>query len=771
MKNQVFRIICKWLLAVFATASLAAQTAPTKSTASGQTKSAEEETIFLSPFEVTMTQEKGYNLGNSGNALKTDEKIMDIPQTVSVITRDMIDDLGSGNLSDVLNYAGVGTVFQGDTAMVRGTRADTMMTDGSGDGQAQGPTFDTSMTDSITVVKGPAAVLYGLQASQAGMIQKNTRIPMFKQGGMLRFTTDEYGLMRGELDSTGPLKSSGQYQFAYRLDLTHQDGKGYFKNSDNDRDVAFLAFTMRRPETTFRINSSYQVTKMIPHRNTFLAPDGTPYIGAGRTEDYQPPGMRVRRIDQNLRFQFMHRMFDEWNLQIRGSYNRNSYSQGVMLGNLVDFQNREARFAARWNRLGQKIYGADLNVLGKYMLLNRKAESYLGSNIYETNTNPSYFPGDPFFGTDNAARGVGRAVSATVLAVPMDSPMTELIKVRQEADYYPVLPKPASVTTPVTRGSRSVNQQVNFFYQQKMEVIPNRLTLTASAAQFIQFSDSENIYFPSVPTSQTIAAASAIVRQNKMIHRVGAVFNVTKEIVFYALESTTIVVQSSRLYDGTLTPPRDGKMKEAGIKTDLFNGKISASLAVFDNSLTNVAVSTGLTSPITNLTYVVLIGKQITRGTDGSVLYRPLKNWQISFNWDRHTVTDGYGNGRIPNTNTGSWGFFTRYDFTNDLLRKFAVGGGANRFYGRWINANNNYVFADGTRPATNGSPGALQVMRLKDGTMSTLFIDYKASKRLIFKLTVNNLLDELFAVGAQHAFCIDPSLPRNYQLSVAYKL
>lgn len=715
----------------------------------------------MSPFEVIMTQEKGYSLGNSGNALKTDEKIMEIPQSISVITRDMIDDLGSGNLSDVLNYSGVGNVFQGDTAVVRGTRVN-MLTDGSGDGQAQGATFDSVMTDSITVARGPTAVLYGLQTSLGGMIQKNTRTPQHKQAGSVTITADEFGLLRGELDITGPIAAVGQTKFAYRVDAAHQDGKSFFKRSDNDRDVAYVAFEMRRPETTVRINGSYQVTKMIPHRNIFLTPDGLPYAGAGREEDYQAPNMRVKRVDQNIRAQALQRLFPGWDLQLRGTFNRNSYSQGVMLGNLVDWQNKEARFSARWNRLGQRIYVGDLAVIGKYTIFGLKADSFFGGVLNETTTYPNFFPGDTTFGTSNAARGVGRAVSASVLAVPMDNPSMEKIVIRQEADYYPIL------TT--ARGTRTLTQQTNAFYQQKLEVIPNRLTLTGSLSQVHQYVEGENV---TVPVATTVTATS-VTRQSRLLHRVGAVFNVTKDIALYAIESTTISVQTSRLIDGAITPPSDGTLQEVGVKTDLLGGRVSTTLGIFDNRQTNIAVSSGLVSPITNVAYVTLIGKQVTRGGDISTTIRALPNWQFILGYDRHNVTDQYGNGKLPNTNRGSWNFYTRYDFKIEALKQFSIGGGANRFFDRYASggtvASPNFRLPDGSALPTNGSPGAVPIIKVKDGTMSSAFIDYRATKQLSFKLTCNNLFDQFFAVGYQHAFCIDPSLPRNFQLSAYYK-
>lgn len=706
-----------------------------------------------------MTQDKGYQTGNSANALKTDEKIMEIPQSITVLTRSMIEDLGSGNLSDVLNYAGVGNVFQGDTAVVRGQRVN-MLTDGSGDGQQQGPTFDSSMIDSITIVRGPAAVLYGLQSSLGGMIQKNTRIPLPKRGGTIIFQADEFGLMRGEVDFSTPLGQVGQSKFSMRTDLSYQDGKSFFKNSDNDRSVGYLALQMQRPETTIRVNGSYQTTKMIPHRNIFLSPDGTPYAGAGREQDYQPPGMKVERVDHNVRGQVLQRLFPGWDLQARGTFNRNSYSQGVMLGNLADFQNREARFTARWNRLAQKIYVGDLAVLGKYTLLGRKAESFLGGSMNDTTNKPSYFPGDPTFGIDNASRGVGRAQANNILAVSMDAPPIESIRIRQENAYYPILP-----TTAGNRGVRQSFVQHNLFYQQKIELVPNRLTLTASLSKFRQENTTENLTEPAPPT----LTATAVQRQNRLLHRVGLVYNLTNSIVLYAIESTTINVQTSRLIDGGITPPQDGKQREVGIKTDFANGKLSLTASLYDIRLTNVGVNPGGVSPITGASYVVLIGKTKNQGGDIVLSARPLPNWYLTLNYDQHFVHDQNDNGRLPNTNTGSAGMFTRWDFKQESLKKWAIGGGANRFFNRFTGGST-IRFADGSAPAGNGTAGSVAAIRLKDGTGATLFIDYKATKKLTLKLTVNNLFDEFYAVGAQHAFSIDPSLPRNLMFSAYYR-
>src|SRR2546421_9047132 len=94
--------------------SLLAQTAPAPPTSSTK----DDQPVQLAAFEVVMTQDKGYHSPYAGSALRTNEEIMKVPQSITVLTRDLIDDIASTDLSDMLNYIGVGNFQQGDSAYV-----------------------------------------------------------------------------------------------------------------------------------------------------------------------------------------------------------------------------------------------------------------------------------------------------------------------------------------------------------------------------------------------------------------------------------------------------------------------------------------------------------------------------------------------------------------------------------------------------------------------------------------------------------------------------
>ena len=113
-----------------------AQTAPSPVPATTK----KDEPVQLAAFEVVMTQDKGYHSPYSGSALRTNEEIMKVPQSITVLTRDLIDDIASVDLSDMLNYVGIGNFLQGDSAYVRGNNAP-INTDGAGDFTFDGTRF------------------------------------------------------------------------------------------------------------------------------------------------------------------------------------------------------------------------------------------------------------------------------------------------------------------------------------------------------------------------------------------------------------------------------------------------------------------------------------------------------------------------------------------------------------------------------------------------------------------------------------------------------
>jgi outer membrane receptor for ferric coprogen and ferric-rhodotorulic acid len=89
------------LAGLFSAAALAAQTAPTAPAAA----SAAADTILLNPFEVNTSKDTGYAAGSSLAGGRADTPLRLTPASISVMTREFMDDLNLTSLESASNWA------------------------------------------------------------------------------------------------------------------------------------------------------------------------------------------------------------------------------------------------------------------------------------------------------------------------------------------------------------------------------------------------------------------------------------------------------------------------------------------------------------------------------------------------------------------------------------------------------------------------------------------------------------------------------------------
>src|SRR5690606_12626252 len=112
-----------------------------------------EEAVVLSVFEVESTRDSGYRATNSVSGTRINLKLMDVPQTISVLTADFIQDLGAVDLDEALVYAsGVSTngFFSGQYS-IRGFSTGAPRRNGINFSTTNA--IDTSVIDRVEVVK------------------------------------------------------------------------------------------------------------------------------------------------------------------------------------------------------------------------------------------------------------------------------------------------------------------------------------------------------------------------------------------------------------------------------------------------------------------------------------------------------------------------------------------------------------------------------------------------------------------------------------------
>lgn len=170
----------------------------------------------------------GYKAEDTATATKTDTPLLDVPQTVTVITRARIDDQALRSMGDVLRYVPGTTVGQGegnrDQITLRGqnTTADFFL-----DGVRDDVQYFRSLynIERVEVLKGPFALIFG-RGGSGGIINRVQKTPT---ADALRISAtgsiNSFGSWDLAADVNAPISSNA----AFRLN-------GYYEDLDNHRD-------------------------------------------------------------------------------------------------------------------------------------------------------------------------------------------------------------------------------------------------------------------------------------------------------------------------------------------------------------------------------------------------------------------------------------------------------------------------------------------------------------------------------------------------------
>lgn len=175
--------------------------------------------------EVRVTGDRdAYNAGHSSVGAKTDAPLRDIPQTVNVVSRAVMDAQAATTLTDALRnvpgitlQAGEGGAI-GDNVNLRGFSARTdIYLDGARDrGQFKRDTFEL---ESIEVLKGPSSLFFG-RGSTGGVINQVTKVPTLRSAYDVTGSIGSDGYYRGAVDLNQPIDGHSAVRFnAFAQDI------------------------------------------------------------------------------------------------------------------------------------------------------------------------------------------------------------------------------------------------------------------------------------------------------------------------------------------------------------------------------------------------------------------------------------------------------------------------------------------------------------------------------------------------------------------------
>jgi len=728
LRTDVTQLKSKLILsALTLVVALSAQAQTTPSVASTNAKEENDEAIQLSVFRVTSSQDQGY-LATSATPFKTRQNMADIPQAITVVTRDAIDDIGEFDLAKVLTYVGGVPKFGGELFQLRGSNA--FSTYPVVDGMISRTVYmDNLFIDSIEIIRGPAALLYP-NSQLTGVINKTTRRPQAKPMSSITAKITDYGLYRVVGDSTGPIGKVGAGQLNYRVLAGYMGGDAYFTNTKEDRRMLHPSFQWDYEKTTIMMAYDYQKITRPSNPTGVLKPNGRIYIGGGRENSlFLPPGASETHEHNGFRGSVVHQYSRNWETRIGLDWNEMHRVGSVVLPTGgVNWDNRTISFFNRRNDLLLENASIALDTNGTYELAGMKHQSTLGLNITVQKATNLLWANDNFGGP-----GVRFNVR------PIDNP---------NINTLPVLPE-GSYVRPANPGSRVRSEFSNYYFQQNVEVIKDRLLLIGGYAKFKDETNNA--------TNITINSAT-LAKVNANLHRFGVVGQfLNKKLVLYAMTANTQLPPSPTaiLEDGTSVPGASGTGSEAGIKFSLFEGKVNATVSYFDLETIGLAVFGGVRPD--GRSFNILIGKTRAKGIDGEITLSVSKNLELITNFYSGTVKD-QNNNPVDDSYKSTIGFVGKYSFRDGPANGLSLGAGGYNTTGR-VTATGALTYVGKPAFITNDSDPIVK-----------LFANYNLNRNWSFKLELDNAFDGLSPLAINNAVLIETNIGRSFSLQGSYR-
>ena len=707
----------------------------------------------MSAFEVRTTQGQGYSPGNSASALKTSESLMNLPAQIIVLTSDMIRDINSGGASDVLSYAGLVPFYRGPAIMSRGNRVGNPYMDEVPQGTGIGVSDNTNV-DTYQVIKGPQQALYPL-ASLGGLVLQTSKKPLpGRSQTLLDFGMQQWGRATFTLDTNQPLASIGEARFTYRVAAKFQKGQGPLYNSKDDRFAIHPSIAFDWNNTNVTLQYGIVTFKYLPGGTGLLTPDGGVYVGLGHRQQYSPRGNDDRNQVGDIRLSWTQRLSPSWQVKSQVYFLKARRHGSTGFGTGVDWNKNTVTYAIRRNSGDNTSLDIQTDVSGKYSLAGLSQSSSFGFNLRDT-------AGESKFLIANSTNVVGYPNNVSSFHVPGNLSLTIPIGNAAAIESI-VLPDYHAYKDGPNPGSGSRGHVNNGYFMQTAELIKNRVTVGAGATySYIESVSISNLALrnPYVSTNK---------RDTEILRRFAIIGKISKDISVYFADSTTFNPAGGVDINNAPLQPVMGAAKEIGIKTSFFDGKVSVSIAFYDMKLTNQTMLAAFPAVnVAGLNYYIPIGDTVSKGWDASLALAPLPGLQIVGSAYNGTVHDYKGNPTAA-TVENSWSLFGRYDFSESGgLKGFAVGGGAQKAGGKWFTMSG--MTLPGAVPLTKNSSG-VSIFKLKQEVLLNLFAEYEFNKNWTVRVDCGNVLDKVYAVGAQGVGLADVVDPRTFGFRVSYR-
>ncbi|MFC3173206.1 TonB-dependent receptor [Novosphingobium bradum] len=659
---------------------------------------------------VVIGQRDGYRAEQSASATRTDTPLLDLPQSIAVVTRERMDDQAQRSMGEVLRYVPGTTVGQGegnrDQIVLRGqaTTADFFL-----DGLRDDVQYYRSLynIERVEVLKGASALVFG-RGGSGGVINRVQKAPAFDRLAITAATSvNTFGGWDVATDVNAPISGKA----ALRLNATYESlanardyfgGKRYAANPSLALDLG-----------AWKLGLSYEYV-----HDDRVVDRGVPSIATSAGQPNQPltgyqalffgvPGINRTGLDAHIA-----------RARLDGALADNlTWSTTVAYGDYDKYYTNVFANGAATSQTGTVALSSYKEAVQRQNVI---AQSNL---VWDLATGPlahKLLLGVEFANQDTASQRRDGTLSSSTLNL-------------------------AAIVRPTVS-----------FGALARDVVSTVKTWSAYAQDQVGIGDHVDLVLGlrydrfAIRGTDRAGTPRPFARTDEMVTpRLGLILKPRADMAFYASYSRSFLPRSGDQFvqltaaQANLAPERFTN-REIGFKWDVTRD-LALTVALFRLDRTNAT-----TPDPANPTVTINIGETRTRGLELGLSGRLARRWQVSggYTWQDGTLR---GNGavklaQVPHHQFALW---NRYD----VSPAFGLGLGV---------VHQSSAFAAIRTVATTTRLPAFT--RVDGGVFWTV------TPRLNLQLNIENLLDATYFSDAHNANNITPGAPRNARLSARVK-
>ncbi|WP_213938911.1 TonB-dependent siderophore receptor [Pseudomonas sp. dw_612] len=693
----------------------------------------------------TTEHTESYTTGAMSTATRLNLSIKETPQSVSVVTRQQMDDFKLGTLSEAMSQTTGVVVQHNDSDRVsyssRGYEINNFQIDGMLNtfGRMKSDA-DTIIYDRIEVVRGATGLTTGAGDPSAtiNMVRKRPTAQWQAQTGVSGGSYDDY---YSYVDVGGPLAFDGRLRG--RSVLAYRDSQSFRDHYQLQREVGYGVLEADlTDDTLLAVGYDYQ-DKQVQGTSWGTVPYWNSSGGKanlGRSTHMATSWSSWPLKDKTAFANLDQQLGGGWHLKAAYTH-RDSDTDGKVYYGGGGFPNedRSGMSAYRGHMLGtQKMNTYDVNVAGPYALFGREHELMFGYGEAERSS--------------ESPHTVGGAVPSGYGNIP-------------DWKYMGGIAKFPDTVTHLTGSSDSTRQKAGY--------LATRLSLTdrfhaVLGSRYGSWKTSNKNYSYDKNLQLTGVEITAQQQSDIWTPYAGLLYDLTPEYTVYVSYTDIFKPQNNRDANRQYLEPVVGSNYELGLKGSLLDERLNVATALFWSKQDNVAELDNSVpqDPLTGEQFYKSGGKgQKVQGFEVEVSGEVMTDWNMTAGYTYTHAANGDKQRANTNEPLNMLRLSTAYRLPGDW-HALTVGGAVNWQSDIWGNSN---------RPTGRDAQGDLITenakIRQEAYTVVKLMSRYAFDKHLSASLNVDNLFDKKYYDNVGFYNGVFWGDPRTVTLSLDWKL